>query len=165
MTSAYMLYASAKGNPTKSNMRHLKDRRRVPRIVFYFPLKLREASQTSTIVSMNNRSETDQAMKKIYKSFQSQIPWRWTLWRCQWRIQDFPEEGAPTPKSAIILPFFAKNCMKMKEFGRTGGGTRPLRPPLDPPMVALCLRIYTSQYLHSTTHDGSFRFVATDGEP
>ena len=39
----------------------------------------------------------------------------------QWRIQDFPEEGAPTPKSAIILPFFlAKNCMKMKELGPGG---------------------------------------------
>ena len=32
--------------------------------------------------------------------------------RMQWRIQDFPEEGAPTPKSAIILPFF---CQKLHE--------------------------------------------------
>ena len=52
----------------------------------------------------------------------------------QWRIQDFPQGGGPTPKSAIIFQFFAKNCMKMKEFGPPGGGTRPWRPPLDPPM-------------------------------
>ena len=45
---------------------------------------------------------------------------------CQWRIQDFAEEGAPTPKSAI-LEFFAENCMKMKEIGPP--------PPLDRPMV------------------------------
>ena len=36
--------------------------------------------------------------------------------------------GAPTPKSAIIFQFFAKNCMKMKEFGPPGGGARPWRP-------------------------------------
>ena len=52
----------------------------------------------------------------------------------QWRIQDFPRGGgAPTPKSAIIFQFFAENCMKMKEFG-PGGGARPWRPPLDPPI-------------------------------
>ena len=53
----------------------------------------------------------------------------------QWRIQDFPQGGAPTPKSAIIFQFFAENCMKMKEFGPPGGGARPWRPPLDPPMI------------------------------
>ena len=53
----------------------------------------------------------------------------------QWRIQDFPQGGAPTPKIAIIFQIFAKNCMKMKEFGPPGGGARPWRPPLDPPMV------------------------------
>ena len=52
----------------------------------------------------------------------------------QWRIQDFPQGGAPTPKSAIIFQFVAENCMKMKEFGPPGGGARPWRPPLDPPM-------------------------------
>ena len=55
--------------------------------------------------------------------------------RYQWRIQDFPQGGAPTPKNAIIFQFFAENCMKMKEFGPPGGGARPWRPPLDPPMV------------------------------
>ena len=46
----------------------------------------------------------------------------------------FSPGGAPTPKSAIIFQFFAENCMKMKEFGPPGGGARPWRPPLDPPM-------------------------------
>ena len=47
----------------------------------------------------------------------------------QWRIQDFPQGGAPTPKIAIIFQIFAKNCMKMKEFGPPRGGARPWRPP------------------------------------
>ena len=51
----------------------------------------------------------------------------------QWRIQDFAQGGAPTPKIAIIFQIFAKNCMKMKEFGPLGGAS--LAPPLDPPMV------------------------------
>ena len=46
----------------------------------------------------------------------------------QWRIQDFPQGGAPTPKSAIIFQFFPENCMKMKEF-QAPGGARTL-PPL-----------------------------------
>ena len=52
----------------------------------------------------------------------------------QWRIQDFPQGGAPTPKITIIFQIFAKNCMKMKEFGPPGGGRASLAPPLDPPM-------------------------------
>ena len=55
----------------------------------------------------------------------------------QWRIQDFPQGGAPTPKIAIIFQFFAKNCMKMKEFGPRGRGHASLAPPLDPPMITL----------------------------
>ena len=46
----------------------------------------------------------------------------------------FSPGGAPTPKSAIIFQFFAKNCMKMKEFGPPGGRAS-LAPPLDPPMA------------------------------
>ena len=49
----------------------------------------------------------------------------------------FSPGGAPTPKSAIIFQFFAENCMKMKEFGPPGGGARPWRPPLDPPMITV----------------------------
>ena len=53
----------------------------------------------------------------------------------QWRIQDFPQGGAPTSKIAIIFQIFAENCMKMKEFGPPGGGGgASLAPPLDPPM-------------------------------
>ena len=54
----------------------------------------------------------------------------------QWRIQDFPEEGTPTPRGGgrqhTILPKFLKNCMKLKEFGPPGA--RPSRPLLDPPL-------------------------------
>ena len=46
----------------------------------------------------------------------------------QWRIQDFPQEGAPTPKIAIIFHIFAENCMKMKEFGSPGGARVPGAP-------------------------------------
>ena len=48
----------------------------------------------------------------------------------QWRIQDFPQGGAPTPKIAIIFHIFAENCMKMKEFGPPGGGARVPGAPL-----------------------------------
>ena len=37
------------------------------------------------------------------------------------------------------MPNFPENCMKSKEFGRPGGGVRPSRPPLDPPMICLVL--------------------------
>ena len=61
----------------------------------------------------------------------------------QWRIQDFPQEGAPTRKNLLFSRFFAENCMKMKEFGPPGGGggARPWRPPLDPPMYQALLSL------------------------
>ena len=57
----------------------------------------------------------------------------------QWRIQDFPEEGAPTPQGGggrqhTILPKFPKNCMKLKEFGPPGRGARPKFYYVDPPL-------------------------------
>ena len=42
----------------------------------------------------------------------------------------FSPGGAPTPKIAIIFRIFAKNCMKMKEFGPPGGGGRVPGAPL-----------------------------------
>ena len=67
-----------------------------------------------------------------------------TCWLCflvdridQWRIQDFPEEGVPTPgvggggHQHTILPNFPKNCIKFKEFGiRIWNPSFPLDPPL-----------------------------------
>ena len=50
----------------------------------------------------------------------------------QWRIQDFPDGGAPTPERGCqhtIWPIFPKNCMKMKKIWPRGGGTRPCAPP------------------------------------
>ena len=57
----------------------------------------------------------------------------------QWRIQDFPQVGAWTLQGHIVLRNFPQNCMKLKEFGRLGGGgdMRPSCPfPLHPPMVS-----------------------------
>ena len=54
----------------------------------------------------------------------------------QWRIQDFPEGDAPTPKVVVLSYYFAifftENCMKMKEFGPPGGFPgAPLRSATD----------------------------------
>ena len=43
--------------------------------------------------------------------------------------------------------FFPKNCMKMKEIGLGGGGARPCRIPLDPPMMVVNQSIVNSQNL------------------
>ena len=67
-------------------------------------------------------------------------PLTWvTFWVClliyymvnQWQIQDFSEEGAPTPQEGCqhtILPNFSKICMKLKEFGPPGGCTSLASP-------------------------------------
>ena len=51
----------------------------------------------------------------------------------------FPQGGGVNPprggREHAILPNSPKNCMKLKEFGRRGGGVRPSRPPLDPPLL------------------------------
>ena len=46
----------------------------------------------------------------------------------QWRIQDFPEGGAPTPIIAIIFLFFSENCVKMKKFEPPREGWRSWWP-------------------------------------
>ena len=55
-----------------------------------------------------------------------------TLW-LQWRIQDFPEEAAPTPRGGTNIRFchiFPKTVWNWKNFGQPGGGARvPLAPP------------------------------------
>ena len=51
----------------------------------------------------------------------------------------FPRRGGANPQGGganlLFCPNFPENCMKMKEFGPRGGGARPWRPPLDPPMT------------------------------
>ena len=52
---------------------------------------------------------------------------------------EFPRRGGATPKVGVktyyLANFFLKNCMKMKEFGPSGGGARvpgaPLRSATD----------------------------------
>ena len=62
----------------------------------------------------------------------------------QWRIQDFPEEGAPTlggGRQHTILPNFPKKCMKLKEFGPPGGGgARPKFYYVDPPLIIVYIK-------------------------
>ena len=50
----------------------------------------------------------------------------------QWRIQDFPEEGAPTPRGGAPTYEIAKFSEKLHEIERIWtprGGARPSRPP------------------------------------
>ena len=49
----------------------------------------------------------------------------------------FPRGGganSPGGRQHTILPYFPKNCMKLKEFGPPGRGCTSLVPPLDPPL-------------------------------
>ena len=85
----------------------------------------------------------------------------------QWRIQDFPEEGAPTPRGGgrqhTILSKFPKNCMKLKEFGPPGG-----RVPCAP-LRSATGDITLNQYIHGmhgpcwTTFCGDHYAIAVYG--
>ena len=57
----------------------------------------------------------------------------------------FPRGGREPSRGGVNTPNFPENCMKSKEFGRPGGGVRPSRPPLDPPMII-------SNYRKKTLH-------------
>ena len=56
----------------------------------------------------------------------------------QWRIQDFPEEGAPTPQGGANIRFcqnFPKTAWNWKNLDPQGRGSASLAPPpLDPPL-------------------------------
>ena len=53
----------------------------------------------------------------------------------QWRIQDFPEEGAPTPQGGAPIYEIAKFSEKLHEIERiwTPGGGGGARVPRAPP--------------------------------
>ena len=57
----------------------------------------------------------------------------------QWRIQDFPDGGAPTSQVGTPTYYFAqflpKTAWKWKNLDPEEGGSCPWRPPLDPPMT------------------------------
>ena len=49
----------------------------------------------------------------------------------QWRIQDFPQGGAPTSKSALIFQFCSRKLHENERiWTRGGGGGASLAPPL-----------------------------------
>ena len=51
----------------------------------------------------------------------------------------FPRGGganSPGGRQHTILPYFPKNCMKLKEFG-SGGGARPKFYYVDPPLISV----------------------------
>ena len=48
----------------------------------------------------------------------------------QWRIQDFPEGDAPTPKSAIILHIFCRKLHENERIWTPTGDMRPWHPSL-----------------------------------
>ena len=65
----------------------------------------------------------------------------------QWRIQDFPEEGAPTPQGGTPTYDFAKISPKLHKIERIwgpGGGVVPCTP-LRCAIVQLCHCMYTSK--------------------
>ena len=74
----------------------------------------------------------------------------------QWRIRDFPDGGANSQSGCADL-FFAKYCMKMKEFGR--GGRVP-GAPLDPPMLVDSLNSTMTQLLCQRKEEHLERFIS-----
>ena len=55
----------------------------------------------------------------------------------QWRIQDFPDGGAPTPEGGAptyYLTNFSQKLHENEENLTQRGGARVPAPPLDPPM-------------------------------
>ena len=65
----------------------------------------------------------------------------------QWRIQDFIEEGAPTPRGAPTYDL-AKFSQKLHEIERiwTRGVRVPRAPPLDPPLLTAAMAATKCQY-------------------
>ena len=47
----------------------------------------------------------------------------------QWRIQDFPQGGAPTPKSAIIFQFYFRKLHENERIRTPRGARVPGAPP------------------------------------
>ena len=73
----------------------------------------------------------------------------------------FSRGGAASPRRGgggfqhMILQNFPKNCMKLKEFGPRA---RPLRPPLDPPLIKLVgLHSYKTYPIYYASKDKNFK--------
>ena len=60
-------------------------------------------------------------------------------------VPGFPVGGGANPpggRQHMILPNFAKNCMKLRKFWATGGGRSPGAPPRNPPLQDDCEEVY-----------------------
>ena len=73
------------------------------------------------------------SLLKHFRNFNSRKKHHVVVMYVQWRIQDFPQGGAPTPKSAVIFQFFPQKLHENERIW-TPGGAR-VAPPLDPPMM------------------------------
>ena len=58
----------------------------------------------------------------------------WAINTLQWRIQDFPQGGAPTPKVGVLAYFFGQKLHENERIWTPGGGARVPGAPLDPPL-------------------------------
>ena len=79
----------------------------------------------------------------------------------QWRIQDFPKEGAPTPQGGTPTYDFAKFSQKLHEIERIwapGGGRASLAPPLDPPLIGFSFQLTSTYPTVSAIQPFSFGF-------
>ena len=77
----------------------------------------------------------------------------------QWRIQDFPDGGAPTPERGAPTYYLTNFSQKLHENEENltpeGGARVPAPPPLDPPMYMMFLcPAFLGQLLckHASTH-------------
>ena len=79
--------------------------------------------------------------KKLVEFFRnSSLPAKSWQDPVQWRIQDFPDGGAPTPEGGAptyYLTNFSQKLHENEENLTQRGGRASLRPPLDPPMLSV----------------------------
>ena len=78
----------------------------------------------------------------------------------------FSPGGAPTPKSAIIFQFCPRKLHENERIWAPGGGARPWRPPLDPPMItfisqhdSMPLQLQFSRLVSHKSHFSFKKFV------
>ena len=94
---------------------------------FTFSLKARDGSRITPVDRLQDATcEVGNVIKMWLSEWIFFLVMTINTWKCQWRIQDFPEVGAPTFRRGgghhhtIFARFVQKNWMKLKEFGPRG---------------------------------------------